>query len=129
MNIYYFGYIKDYGHGWQTPGSTNYSCINWREEGLLPWDGYIDGKFCPKDSKIYQEEGKCLMRLKHHNEKSWTLCSFWDRSGDKRPGSNSAFLVDQPVSFNEMMELVRKHFPKQIERMEKHFTLELKTWV
>lgn len=41
----------------------------------------------------------------------WSVVAWWDRTVDERMGSNSAFLVEQPMlSFDEVVELGAKTF-------------------
>ncbi len=48
----------------------------------------------------------------------WTGIAFWDRSGDERGNSNSAFLVDGPRTFEEVVVASRQAFPRVWERMK-----------
>ncbi len=43
--------------------------------------------------------------------RGWTFLSFWDRSGDSRPNSNSTFLFEGEYSFEEAVELAKEIFP------------------
>lgn len=52
----------------------------------------------------------------------WTIISFWDRSIDSRPGSNSSFLCPGDFTFEEMLAAARMFYPQICER----FTFELK---
>jgi hypothetical protein len=54
----------------------------------------------------------------------WTVIAFWDRSGDSRPGSNSAFLSDGVHTFREMVILARAHFPDVWKRMTESFEIQ-----
>lgn len=58
--------------------------------------------------------------------KGWTLLSFWDRSGDKRPGSHASFAFDVDVGAEEVLGLAREHFPEIITRMETYLGEPLK---
>jgi hypothetical protein len=41
----------------------------------------------------------------------WSIITFWDRSGDSRPGSNSAFVIDGLHSFADCCTIAREKFP------------------
>lgn len=46
----------------------------------------------------------------------WTVLAFWDRSGDSRGASNSAFVFDQTLDGDGALMWARKTFPKLFER-------------
>ena len=48
----------------------------------------------------------------------FTIVSFWDRSSDKRFGSNSSFIEFGHYQFNEMIALARIAFPKLFARFD-----------
>jgi hypothetical protein len=48
----------------------------------------------------------------------WTALSFWDRSIDSRPGSNSNFLAEGIFSFDEMVKLAQEKFPSVWNRFK-----------
>jgi len=50
-----------------------------------------------------------------------TIVAFWDRSGDRRFGSNSAFVADGEHCFDEVMAAAREAFPSIFKR----FTFEV----
>lgn len=82
--------------------------------------GSLDGNFAPYYSK---REGDPLGNQPQGHAKltylqGWTVVSFWDRSGDTRGNSNSAFIVDAIVSFDDVMKLARRYWPAYIERAE-----------
>lgn len=45
--------------------------------------------------------------------RGWTLLSFWDRSGDSRPASNSTFILQGNLSFEEAVEASKAAFPQR----------------
>jgi hypothetical protein len=51
----------------------------------------------------------------------WTVLSFWDRSGDSRPGCCASFLLQGRLGFEAAVEEARRHFPALFER----FTFEV----
>ena len=48
----------------------------------------------------------------------WTIVSFPDRSGDPRPGSNSAFVIRGKYNFGNAMACARNSFPKIFDRIK-----------
>ena len=113
MNIYYFGCIGQHGHYMFKPGSR---MTDWMFLDKNPWGHSIDGRLCPDEKQI---EGQARI----HQKDGWTALSFWDRSIDRRPGSNSNFLAEGDHTFDEMMLLANEHFPEVMERFV--FNIEL----
>lgn len=101
MRAYYFGYRQGYGHGVQHPDeSSDYNFVY-----TNPWGVKLDGKLAPQVGT--QTQGHALL----HQKDGWTCIAFWDRSGDTRQGSNSAFLMEGTHTFDEMLKLAYEHFP------------------
>lgn len=76
-----------------------------------PWAGYIDtGVLKYRDIKDPDP------KIAYAQLKGWTGIFFWDRSGDHRPGSNSAFIVNSLVSQEELLRLARKQWPEIFAR-------------
>ncbi len=48
----------------------------------------------------------------------WTAVAFWDRSGDSRPASNSAFLIAKDISGEELLSLAAEQFPRIFARKD-----------
>lgn len=80
-------------------------------------EGCLDGGFLPPRS--LQTEG--LSALVYLN--GWTILSFWDRSGDKRVNSSSAFLLRGTFSFEEVLNRAKANFPSLYARFGFRFTL------
>lgn len=64
-----------------------------------------------------QPEGRALL---HHRD-GWTAVAFWDRTGDSRPGSNTAFLLDEVLDFDAAVDAARQAYPHVFAR----FTFEV----
>lgn len=84
----------------------------------------LDGKFAPKTKpktyyEVAQEFPQGQARLTYI--KGWTIISFWDRTGDSRGASNTAFVFDEKLSGDEALRIAREKFPKLFER----FTFEV----
>ena len=98
--MYYFGCPVVPGHYlYATTGAKIY-------KHKLPWKYCsLDSTLCPTDPK--QPEGLAWL----HHKDGWTAISFWDRSGDSRRNSNSAFLTEGTYTFTEMLDISKIQFP------------------
>lgn len=103
LPCYYFGCKDRPGHFlWGDDGrrSDNSS------KNVLPFKfSILDAGFLPEVCS--QIEG--LGTLVHFPK--WTVLSFWDRSVDKRPGCNSAFVLYGHWTFSESLEISKVKFP------------------
>lgn len=73
--------------------------------------GTIDGSLCwngRRESGRDETEGRAL--LTHSN--GWTVIAFWDRSGDKRFGSNSAFFVEAELTYDQLLRAAKQQWPE-----------------
>lgn len=120
------------GHGFSGPHG---SYVNGRDaQAVNPW-GMLDGKLAPKDHHgevvfgvddrrraeraVEYPQGVAAL----HHKDGWTALSFWDRTGDSRGNSNSTFLFDSVMSFEEAIDAAREHFSALFERFEFEVTL------
>ncbi len=71
----------------------------------------LDGAFLPRAPR--QIEG--LASLWH--VQGWTILCFWDRSGDSRSNSNSAFVLEGHHNFDESVAIASTTFPQIWKRM------------
>lgn len=104
--VYYFGNFKVEGHYLYGPGGIRVRSRTEQRSTKIPWAlGELDGGLCPKS------KGQNGVAAVHHRD-DWSALSFWDRSGDSRPGSNSTFLVDEPnLTFQELFDKALEAFP------------------
>lgn len=103
--FYYFGCIGRAGHYlFAAPGSPRIEYTD------TPFRHQIDGRFCPPGAQV---QGRAQLT---HLE-GWTAISYWDRTVDARPGSNSNFLVPAYADFDQMVELATRHFPTVLARL------------
>lgn len=124
--ILYFGNIKNTprggncndGHNLYAPHFAN--GYEWRKR--LPFPYYLcDSRFCIQDDlpwnhPEYQLQGRCAL----HHVQDWSIVAFWDRSGDGRHGSNSAFLLNKKrASYWEVICAAKQAFPQIFDRLEK----------
>lgn len=125
MKAFFFGCYDLMGHymyGAKTyNGQPTIETIRW--PGNNPWGLEIDGGLCPggkthagdySPQGAIQNEGEAML----HHKDGWTALAFWDRTGDTRPNSNSAFLIEGTHDFAKMMELSKKLFPMIFVRLQ-----------
>ena len=92
----------------------------------FPWMN-LDGQFAPRKAKTAgqyiggkgEEFPQGQARLTHI--KGWTVVSFWDRTGDSRGNSNTAFVFDERLSGEDALRIAREKFPELFAR----FTFEV----
>jgi hypothetical protein len=102
---YYFGTYRQAGHYFWTEG-MGHSRYSGDPPG--PW-GHVDGQLAPAGDV----EGEALL----HHKDGWTAIAFANRTDDSRPQSNSAFLFDATLTFDEALEEARKRFSQVVERL------------
>ena len=109
--IYFFGVISpdNLGHHLYRPGGT------WATEHSLPDDfpcsiAGLDQCFLP--ARQPQEQGRARL----WRTRGWTIVSFWDRSGDSRPGSNATLIARGRLDLNEVLDRARISFPEIVAR-------------
>lgn len=108
--FYFFGVMDRIGH---------YFYPRWPGVRGCPWgDVHVDTLLCRKGE---QTEG--LARI--HHKDGWTAVGYWDRTGDSRYFSNSNFVAEGTFTFEQMMEMARRHFPDVIRRAEGKFEIRL----
>lgn len=99
---------------WRKPAPGHYLYNpdgGWADGRRLPFlESILDAGLLPQKEPQY--EGYLHRALIG----GWTILSFWDRSGDSRPGSNSSFLVRGEHSTADALEHARAAFPHQFAR-------------
>lgn len=101
------------------------------ERRLIGWDGAdLDGVYPPAkrgtyrngNMKIIKEAAQGAAALHHltRNEIDWTILAFWDRSGDSRSGSNTAFILEGTHDYPAALKLAKETFPELFERFTFH---------
>lgn len=104
----------------------------WKECGHVLRDkhGYSVGEYgknkLPADFPIKPDslDGSLLYGIKEQIEGrtvlshigNWTIISFWDRSVDKRPGSNASFVIRGKKTLDEAKEIAKAEFPSIYNR-------------
>lgn len=110
--MFYFGPWDEAGHYLFIEGGRS---VTDELRGSFPfneWKGDIDGALQPQDGS--QDEGVALV----HHKDGWTALSFWDRSVDTRPGSNSNYFAEGDFIFNEMVEMAKTRFAERWGKMK-----------
>lgn len=137
---YYFGCAggMSTGHCWWLPGDaprpltrSEIEMHTGRPLGC-PWGaGEVDANLAPgadvaarsthrfEQMEQRQVEGPCML----YRKGGWTLIAWWDRSGDKRGNSNSAFAMEGEHDFPEMVAGLHWKFPWVSSRLRFELTL------
>ncbi len=102
--LLFFGCWDRLGHALHTPAGRTLGA------SASPWGFSIDAGLL--DQRAPQVEGVAVVAQRD----GWTAISFWDRSADPRPGSNTAFLVDELVSGEDLLARAREAFPAVFAR-------------
>lgn len=116
MKLDYFGYTKDAGHFWNSAEKRR-----WLDH---PHVGPIDGVHAPRvgadqrhraDLQDYRPEApEGIAALVY--VRGWTVIAYWDRSGDKRGASNTAFAASGRHTFEEMLAAAKEQWPQIFQR-------------
>lgn len=110
-NIFYFGHIRNFGHGLAGTDLSYYATLPADYPEKLR-DHNIDARLAPQLGG--EPEGVAAI----HHVDGWTAIAFWDRSGDARFKSNSAFIARGILQFDEILALARESFPSVFERFK-----------
>lgn len=110
LEVYYFGAYETLGHYLYNNKGKIVALTNGPSERVL------DGQLL---SKKYTTQGNATCAYMY----GWTVISFWDRTGDPRHGSNSAFLVNKIIPFEQLLVEAKKQYPKLFKRFT--FTVTL----
>lgn len=114
MKVYYFGPYDKPGHFFfGEDGRPVYS----DEKETIPWkeweiDGVLQpGCFFDKWQDRWRHEGPEVEGVAAlHHKAGWTALSFFDRTVDKRGACNSTFIAEGILTFDQMIEVGKKHF-------------------
>lgn len=112
--IFYFGCLRESGHYlWLPSGSRTVADYDQRLPVTFPCRlSTLDSGFLPP--RAPQDEG--VARIWQTD--GWTILAFWDRSVDSRPGSNSAFVLEGDLSFEEATAAARGAYPEVWARLK-----------
>lgn len=119
----YFGVwdpAMERGHFLFSPSGTHVFSDHQAQLPQRLQDHHLDSGYCrgvrSRRNPPDKEQVQGLARL--HRVEGWTLIAFWDRSGDSRFASNSALLVFGEHTFEEMVGIFEKSYPKQWSRLQ-----------
>jgi very-short-patch-repair endonuclease len=101
--MYYFGCWDCVGHY-----LVNQNGKKFRSIGPIT---NIDGKYSPQNNK--EDDRESIIT----HEKGWTILAMWDRSVDKRYGSNAAFIIEGRYTIDQMWEMASKNYPQIVKRL------------
>ena len=104
--VLYFGCLGAPGHHVHSKAArVSYYEQPWRE---------LDGGLLKKARPFVEDqpEGVIVYAL----APGWSVISFWDRSVDARPSSNSAFLIRAEMPAEEILKLAREQWPEVFSR-------------
>ncbi len=99
----YFGAKGEVGHYVWSPNGERLGRIA-HKNTRVEWFAYKDGQLAPKKDWT---PGKAIL----HHYPEFTIVAYWDYAVDKRPGSNSMFLLPGKLSGNETISEIQKTFP------------------
>jgi hypothetical protein len=116
IEAYYFGKWPDRYAGHYLYGRNGYEVNDYYMPKDFPCPVYtLDGGFLPP----YQAEIEGVASVVHLN--GWTILAFWDRTGDKRGKSSSAFVVRGFWDFTALHHITQTAFPTIWKRF--HFSI------
>jgi len=115
LDCYYFGYHPGSGHGFSAKGMPSRSAQYELEHKIEKQLGGFDSRFCwnsPKSARdMYDARDETEGRAFVTHRAGLTVLAFWDRSGDKRGNSNTAFIVPGTLTFAQMVRVARFTWP------------------
>lgn len=106
---WFFGCWGRIGHYLWSPAGELYR----HQSAGLPWSD-VDGVLCPGNRNRHgdvddRDQLEGLVRL--HSKDGWTCAAWWDRSVDKRSGSNAALFVPGAHDGASILDIGRREFP------------------
>ena len=110
MRAFYFGTVGRAGHYWHDE-----TLRHARFDG--PWPGKPSGYPWPYvDGHFTESKGKQGVASVHHSE-GWTVLAMADYTVDSRPGSNSVFVFDATLDWDEALIAAKERFPRIVARI------------
>lgn len=104
--ILYFGWSYPSGHTLCSKQARyTFECT--------PWGSALDGGIEKTPDCV---DGKVTVAYKDDAHGTWTALAFWDRSGDKRPGSHTVFLSFDRLEPEDMLRLSKEQWPEVFAR-------------
>ena len=112
VTVYFFGCWKEPGHYLFDRHGNTISDPKARELRIPFRARDLDGLFAPP----FGNENETATALSHVHH--WTILGIWDRSVDRRPGSNAAFLVSGIEDEDAAWRHAREAFPQVVARLK-----------
>lgn len=114
VECFYFGYSRGSGHVFCTPrGGVDYAI---EREANAAFGRGLDTYLCwngPKtDRDNYASRDETEGRAFRTCRGGWTAVAFWDRTGDKRGASNTAFVARGDLTFAQLIRAARHTWPQ-----------------
>ena len=113
-SMWFFGCWTQIGHHLWSPGGLMFR----HEHARLPWSD-VDSTLAPgprnRHGEVESKDQVEGMARLHHRD-GWTALAWWDRSIDKRHGSNAALFMHDVATFEVMLECGRRRFPSVFDR-------------
>ena len=120
---WFFGCWGRIGHYlWAPDGS-----LHRHQSARLPWPN-IDAVLCPGNRNRHgdfepKDQTEGLARLHHLDD--WTCVAWWDRSVDKRHGSNAALFVPGTLDMAQALAIGAEKFPSMFAQ----YTYTIRSYV
>ena len=109
VECYYFGYTERGGGHYLRERYGHAGDKLAREAAAALGVADLDTALCWNAGARREEiEGLALLTQRG----GWSALAFWDRSGDARPGSNTAFLVRGTLTFEQIVRVARFRWPQ-----------------
>ncbi len=119
--VFYYGCAARAGghhlYGPRVAGDNTWALVDYAPESASPWKpAEIDGRLQPNCAKYKHswqvpEDEQHLGIARLHHRAGWTMLSFWDRSKDKRHGSNGNFIIEGTHAFAAACDHAKAAFP------------------
>ena len=106
LDVLYFGWEPPSGHRLRSRKGMAIAYDS------TPWGQIIDCGLAPHGRGNKIVDG--LVATYHKD--GWTAIAFWDQSGDRRPGSNTAFFVNITMTTEGLICLARQRWPEVFSR-------------
>lgn len=129
-STYFFGCDGRSGHYLKGPGLAPIERENW---GWADRMSALDGELAPRTEGCEIQHIAQLWRLTGFTPVPYSALSWWDRSVDRRPGSNIIIWAPgHTVSAEDVLELARRNFGRGVPALKTEIkmlsTIQERTW-
>lgn len=127
--MFYFGCWDSPGHYFFTESGQRvweYQLLDFpfgHHTNKIPVDGcihpgcYLDDRGKWRRDHAKEIQGHALLHHVKGPTTVWTALSFWDRSVDPRPASNSTYFAEGEYTFKQMVEMAKTRFASRWSKM------------